>query len=1246
MKTQTINKIHQLLGNENFCIALNFYLLSKFLKGELRAKHISSDNMIRFVENKEYNKDFFHNYNFKDKDFLINGISINLINDILTSWKKENKKQIVIIKEVYINNFFNTKILSKDRFIANFSKRSCYKTDEVMVMLQNNKLYRKCNNFCWLIESFINNKEYIENPTKYLFNKEVKKIDIKPYLSFNRLNDVFIKPFIKKAVIFCFVFLSISLFSQTTGDYKTSTSGNWNNISSWQRYNGTSWVAANAFPANVNGIISIQSGHIITINASVTIDQTTINSGGKILYSAGTLTINNGTGNDLTINGAFERTSANNIAGAGNIVVTSGGTYKHNYNGGNIATSTWNTGSILEIANTVTFDDLPAKDPFSNVYVTGGNTIISDNSTNTTTTISGDLIITNGSLTCVKDLNTTNFITTVNVTGNCTVNGGNLTLTGDLNSASQDKEDAVLNISGNFTLNNSLSTVIVSGPTNIGSRNINNKIVVNGNFIMSSGNFILNQATTGTNNIGDLHVKGNFTHTGGTISANGSSQPLKRIYFSGTTLQNIESIGQSTFGGTGGYINFYVQQTTATGLCQIATNKNFEISTISILNIHNNSAVTNELDVYGALICKNNLSFSSALLTIKDGGNLVWNTINNINTILSNITFTNNSNITYRGSSSLIPGLIVTGKTWGNMVFESTSGTWTSSNWSGGSATNIMGNFTVGTGVSLLNSATGIHTFWGNYTINGDVILSGGIQDFVFSGNAKNIGGTSEILFKKLTFATGANYSLLKNITIASADMNIQNNSILDAQTYTISTDPSQIINVNGTVKTSNLEAFQCMPTSTISSTNTPVINLGGTSTIEYNANSGYQKLTARIYDNLIVSGNATKLLCNDALATNFTINGGVFDLNGHTLSLNNSPVWNGGYVLSEKTDNSSKIKINIGANIGTYLFPFGNSTGTYIPFKLSLTAGNIGNVTVSTFQTANDLTPYPAQVTHLKNIAGIDNSPNTVHRFWQIDKDGISGTANILFSYDSINEKPFTSNSSINAQRWNTVNQKWEIPLPSQISDKVLCNVIVSNVTNFSPWALSTTDSPLPISLLTFGAKLKNEKIYLNWKTATETNNNYFTIERSIDNNNFDKVKTIEGAGNSTNVNNYATVDDNPMTGISYYRLKQTDFDGKFTYSKSISVVLDNPLIRKYHYHIVDNRIEIHFTCDAPNDMERLLTIEIFNPNGQNIYKQTMQVNENIFEYPITLDNGSYILNLGCNFKTSLSDKIIVFKQ
>lgn len=91
-----------------------------------------------------------------------------------------------------------------------------------------------------------------------------------------------------------------------------------------------------------------------------------------------------------------------------------------------------------------------------------------------------------------------------------------------------------------------------------------------------------------------------------------------------------------------------------------------------------------------------------------------------------------------------------------------------------------------------------------------------------------------------------------------------------------------------------------------------------------------------------------------------------------------------------------------------------------------------------------------------------------------------------------------------------------------------------------------------LPIELIDFTARLVNQKkVELNWQTAGETNNDYFTIERSSDGLSFQPLAELAGAGSTDETQRYHHSDFSPLDGTSYYRLRQTDFDGQFTLSE-----------------------------------------------------------------------------------------------
>ena len=97
---------------------------------------------------------------------------------------------------------------------------------------------------------------------------------------------------------------------------------------------------------------------------------------------------------------------------------------------------------------------------------------------------------------------------------------------------------------------------------------------------------------------------------------------------------------------------------------------------------------------------------------------------------------------------------------------------------------------------------------------------------------------------------------------------------------------------------------------------------------------------------------------------------------------------------------------------------------------------------------------------------------------------------------------------------------------------------------------------TPLPITLVSFTAELEERVVELFWETASQINNDYFVVERSQDGIDWEVIEQMNGAGNSAELLSYITYDFYPLSAVSYYRLKQVDYDGKTSYSDIRSVV------------------------------------------------------------------------------------------
>ena len=110
----------------------------------------------------------------------------------------------------------------------------------------------------------------------------------------------------------------------------------------------------------------------------------------------------------------------------------------------------------------------------------------------------------------------------------------------------------------------------------------------------------------------------------------------------------------------------------------------------------------------------------------------------------------------------------------------------------------------------------------------------------------------------------------------------------------------------------------------------------------------------------------------------------------------------------------------------------------------------------------------------------------------------------------------------------------------------------------NEGNYQMDITCAVLPVELVAFTAAARDKEVALDWETATEINNDYFTVERSKDALHWEKVLEMPGMGTSYATQVYQALDKSPYEGASYYRLKQTDYDGSFTYSEVKKVHLD----------------------------------------------------------------------------------------
>lgn len=389
--------------------------------------------------------------------------------------------------------------------------------------------------------------------------------------------------------------------------------------------------------------------------------------------------------------------------------------------------------------------------------------------------------------------------------------------------------------------------------------------------------------------------------------------------------------------------------------------------------------------------------------------------------------------------------------------------------------------------------------------------------------------------------------------------------------------------------------------TSTFSSgTNSVTFNGSSDQTVSDNADFTF-------YDIIVNNSGGDVIFSSSAIdVTNvLTLTDGGLDLNGNVLTISNdiagAIVRTSGFVYSE----TGSINRAMGTNTGSYLFPFGVNSSDYIPFTFNITvagAGASGAVDVFTYGTGPGNTPYPAGVEDVDGTDG-DNSANTVDRFWVISPSGFSSnpTATITFTATA---SEVGSISNLQAQRWN--GEDWNQPLPGQSSGGT--DVSVPGVDTFSPWAISGNDETLPVDLMSFEVQPKGVLVELKWETATETNNDYFTIERTSDFETINQIQTIDGKGTTNKSNKYQTFDDRPEPGLNYYRLLQTDFDGTtkaYEWKTANINISDIPILSVSPNPSQGNTINVQILGVA----NQQITLKLLNHLGQVVNQKAVRL-------------------------------------
>ncbi len=315
------------------------------------------------------------------------------------------------------------------------------------------------------------------------------------------------------------------------------------------------------------------------------------------------------------------------------------------------------------------------------------------------------------------------------------------------------------------------------------------------------------------------------------------------------------------------------------------------------------------------------------------------------------------------------------------------------------------------------------------------------------------------------------------------------------------------------------------------------------------------------------------------------------------------------------------------------FTFPIGKNDTAYAPIAITAPTNVAHHFTAEYFQTdpnpSYDVTSKVASLDHLSRC-----------EYWILDRT--NGASNVFVSL-SWNDRScgVTTLADLRVARWDGT--QWQNHGNGLTTGTTASGTVRSSaaVTSFSPFTLSSTtvNNPLPIELLTFNAIPNGKKVDLKWSTASEKNNDYFTVEKSTDAQVFEFVAEIDGAGNSTDVIDYTTSDNQPYSGVSYYRLKQTDFNGEYSYSSIVAVnfsenesgvfVYPNPADLQNGFNI-----EFSSICES-------CTLIVMDATGRKVYESKVQSKKILIDQIIA--PGLYFIQYTNGLGVNQNQKIIL---
>ncbi len=284
---------------------------------------------------------------------------------------------------------------------------------------------------------------------------------------------------------------------------------------------------------------------------------------------------------------------------------------------------------------------------------------------------------------------------------------------------------------------------------------------------------------------------------------------------------------------------------------------------------------------------------------------------------------------------------------------------------------------------------------------------------------------------------------------------------------------------------------------------------------------------------------------------------------------------------------------------VGEFIFPVGNDGRrgriAFVP-NTSLPVGTI--LEAQYFPTT---TPDYEQVeVPLERVSSLE--------YWQLESVVNKNTPNgkVHLYYEDIAFSHITDPGSLligrytSENKWRDQGQSFYHTFDDNSGYIASGNIDGTGLFTFASDNSNFSNNPLPVELLSFTATVKGSEVLVEWATASETNNNFFTVERSRDGYHFETLGYVNGAGTVNEIRHYELYDSEPFTGISYYRLKQTDFDGSSEYVGLVAVQIRKDvasLMQVYPNPVRNGEVNVRISNMQPDET---VTIHIMDLQGR----------------------------------------------